>query len=526
MSMLIDSAQLTNDAYCPFRSTQRTLAKVSCWLISRESGLLGCDFANAFGNACRPCVNQLLGFEFLNPTINFSVNTAIGSSETAISTMGTGAGRATGGPGFNVLFNHHLTTHPVTKKMLDWLAPFADDSEFLVKLKAEIIRAIIQSFEQAESLGLKVHRTGSKGPTLLVHEDGQEEAKKMLVDGDIEDVNVVSEVKFLGIDIHICTKNNVMVGKLPVKVIRKLNYLVIELGRNYKLSQLTCNSTIKMNKIFRSVSNSVASLIESRFQYAICFLDRGSIYRIMQIHRRALCSLAGKSARFFGFKNFDEKLLSDTAAVSDLYECINEISSSTYTRLCAVLGRPTLLQIALRAVNVIHDQANLHVFEQKYSAGSERTRKKPPLFVSKIKNFTTRCEYEELTNTKPKLNDYHQQFLKMETYQARKNFIKAATDTLLLEHLSSKGWDSEIKGCRVLGCSGASETLEHVFHEHLDEENMNADDIWNLRKALKTERKGGRIRLNLTSSSVKRVADCFRNVKEPFLQARKKAKND
>ena len=232
-SILIDASSMTNDAYCQFRSTQRTLAKVSSWPVTREDGLLGCDFANAFGNACRSCVNELLGWEFLNPEIKFTVNTDAGSSEQASSLMGTGAGRATGGPGFNILFNHHISTHPATKDLLNRFGPFADDSEILTKLKSELIKRLIESFEQAQEFGLRVHRTGSKGPTLLVHSDVVNGAIEMLEDGGVRDVNVVEEVKFLGLNIRICKKNNCMVGRLPDKVSKKLNYLVIELGRNY-----------------------------------------------------------------------------------------------------------------------------------------------------------------------------------------------------------------------------------------------------------------------------------------------------
>ena len=520
-SMLIDSSALNNDAYCAFRSTQRTLAKVSCWTVTKESALLGCDFANAFGNACRSCANQLLGFEFLNPKINFEVTTEIGSSNPAISTMGTGAGRATGGPGFNVLFHHHFTTHSATKEIQDWVAPFADDSQIKVKLIAAAILALIKAFEEANSLGLKVHRRGAKGPALLVHKGMVEEAGRMLSEGEVEDVNVVESVKFLGVDIHICTKNNIMVGRFPIKVTRKLNFLVIELGRNIKLAKYTCNTREKLNDVFNSASNSIASTVESRMQYALCFLDRGSVYQAMQIHRRALCALAGKSPRFFGFRNFNQKLLSDTDAVTDLYGFINEISSTTYLKLCKVLGRPSMLQMALRAVNVVDEQANFANLEA-VNAAVATSRKKTPIFITKINNFMKQCEYDQVTNIKPKLNDYHQAYLEMETVTKRNNFIKASTDTLLLDHLSSKGWESEIKECRLNGCEGHKETLKHVYNHHLDKINLGTGEEIDFKKAVRNENKGGRICLKLMSASVKRLANCFGDVASPALKAKKK----
>ena len=82
----VDSSQLNNDAYCIGRSTARTLSKVSGWPMTDDWAALGCDFKNAFGLASRETVNELLGFDFINPKIDFQVYTKAGKSAVGTST--------------------------------------------------------------------------------------------------------------------------------------------------------------------------------------------------------------------------------------------------------------------------------------------------------------------------------------------------------------------------------------------------------------------------------------------------------
>lgn len=160
---------MNNDVYAPGRSTQRTLMKICCWLIMPGNALLGCDYQHAFGLACRQCVNQTLGCKFINDTINFRVNTAAGSSALGFSMSGTGAGRSTGGPGFNSILEYHLKTDVVTKSKSKKICPFADDSQVLIALCANMIRKWIDAFLRGDKYGLFMHKKGKKGPTILCH---------------------------------------------------------------------------------------------------------------------------------------------------------------------------------------------------------------------------------------------------------------------------------------------------------------------------------------------------------------------
>ena len=335
----VDSGQLNNDAYCIDRSTQRTLTTISTWDMPDERAALGCDFQNAFGLANRETVNELVGFDFVNPKIEFQISTRAGQSEIGVSTAGTGAGRPTGGPAFNILFEHHLSTNPTTKDEKDNIAPFADDSEMRVAREAAVIARFVKSFEEAGKFGLRVHRTGKKGPTLLVREGLVEETITMLDEFGLKDIIVAGEVKFLGLMIHICPNNFIIVARFPGSVISKLTFFVTELGRNFRALQ---NSKADVMKTFKSLSNAVASLIESRIQYAIAFLDYGSICKAMIIHKRALCSLTGCSFRFFGFKNYQARETDDKTSVIDLFNTLETLESTTYVKLCLVLGRPTM----------------------------------------------------------------------------------------------------------------------------------------------------------------------------------------
>ena len=518
----IDSDQLNNDAYCPDKSTQRTLSKVSSWSLSDDRAALGCDFRNAFGLANRSMVNDLLGLDFLKPEIEFQVSTGAGKSAIGISKAGTGAGRATGGPGFNILFEYHLTTHPTTKDAEDEVAPFADDSEIDVERAPGPIKAYIESFEDASKFGLHVHRHGKKGPTLLVRRGLEDETKTMLEANDIVSINVTCETKFLGLMIHICPKYKIIVARFPASILSKLSFFVMELGRNFRVLQ-RCSTDV--TEVFKSLSNAVASLIESRIQYAIAFLDRGSICKAMIIHKRALCSLTGCSFRFFGFKNMPAKETDDDTSVNDLMTFLDDLESATYVKLCMILGRPTMKQMALRACLVINQQANL-VDLRKFKRRDTRCRDKDPLFVKKIEKYIDDCQMCEVDNSSPKLNEFHKDFSDLKTFGLRKKFIKAATDNLLLHHLNSKGWvlanandeDGRVsQGCRFDNCNALKETLEHVVGCH--GKRLSPATTEEFKSLILKERKRGTKRpcSMMSSKCSKDLALTFSDIPEPYL---------
>lgn len=316
-SRTIDLNQLENSAYCHGRSTQRALTKAACWEIGPNDGLIGIDFKNAFGRICRPCINDLLGREFLCPNIEFEVGTAIGTSEKATSKTGSGAGRGTGGPGFIVGLEFHLDTNEVTIRYRKKTSAYADDSLVKVELTPDVIAEIIAAFKSGEYLGLFMHATGKKGPTLLVHQAKKDQAENMVEKNKDKfgcDVNVVTSVKFLGLQVFICEHTNSMAACLSDKLNQLLSFFISEINRSVRLTQHFTGRD-SLNGYLHSVSQTTAALIESRIQYSICYLDRQSIATLYNLHRKAVCAISGKPFRFYGFKNFFDK---NEGQISDL----------------------------------------------------------------------------------------------------------------------------------------------------------------------------------------------------------------
>lgn len=275
-SRTIDLSETENNAYCPNRSTQRALTKVACWNIKKNEGLLGIDYKNAFGRVYRPCINNLLGMEFLNSEIEFEVATQAGTSAPAKSKTGSGAGRGSGGPGFIVPHEFHLNTNETAKKYRDDTSAYADDSLVKTEIIVDAIKKVIDAFRDGEDLGLFMHGSGKKGPTILVQTGQLESTKTMIERHENEfgcDVNVVDRVKFLGLEIFLCDKDEVMLARFTEKIEQLLSFFIAEINRAVRIIQFTKNTTL-LNNMFNAASQSIASLIESRFQYAICFLDR------------------------------------------------------------------------------------------------------------------------------------------------------------------------------------------------------------------------------------------------------------
>ena len=522
-SHLIISEKLINDAYCPNRSTQKALTKVSCWDVSRSDGLLGCDYMNAFGNACRSCVNNLLGFEFLNPKIHFEVNTSLNSSAKAVSITGTGAGRATGGPGFNIALHHKLMTDEELREIIRLIAPFADDSQVKVLIDKIKILLMIGAFERGSELGLLMHRQGKKGPTLLVHKDKVEEVTELFrdVNEDPEkcDLNVVTAVKFLGGEIHLCAKKEIMVARLASNTIKLLSFYVTELSRSVRLFQFEKDKRL-LDKSFESMSQATASLIESRIQYLICFMDMKTLVKVFNIHRRAVTALSGKSFRFFNFKNMMNE---SENWVDDLYDTIENLQSMTYLKLCMALGRPSLMQMALRGVNVILKQGDTDQLIADYNLGSNLRNRLPP-FIAKMYAFRDKCKAAAFTNASPRLNEYYENYMACESFHTRRNFLKALTDNLLIPHLESKGWTANADGCRIEACEAQAETLEHML-THIPQNNLNSKTKKDFNKALNKEKKRKNCehpRLGLGAEAALLLAGLFDEVNEPPLKICKK----
>lgn len=489
-SYTMRSDLMNNDAYAPGRSTQRTLMKVSCWEIRPGSGLLGCDYQNAFGNACRQCTNDVLGCKFITDEIHFKVITAAGTSENGVSVSGTGAGRSSGGPGFNSILEHHLTTDEFTREKQKKIAPYADDSLVILFLGLLAIRAWIDAFQRGDKFGLFMHKKGKKGPTILCHQNDQDSVRNLVKQIDDVDVNVVDRVKFLGVNVKLCESKNVMVAEFLPKTTSSLSFFATELNRTTKMMHRMGNLE-SLNRCMDTMSQSVASVFESRIQYAIAFLDKKSLIKAINLHKRVICSMSGSYFRYFGFKNHDEI---GEDFFDDLFGFIDLRTSETYTRLCRALGRPTMLQMAFRAVTVLVEQGNIEQLTKEYDAW------------------------------------YRANHMKTTAYRTRVTYLKTLTNTLLSDHMDSKGWDNKTPGCRFDGCSSTAENLQHVLsHMGVNMASKSAQKC--IQKSVNAEKRmkrGARINydiVRLNASAAEFIAEEISGQKVPKFKIRKKDKD-
>ena len=197
-------------------------------------------------------------------------------------------------------------------------------------------------------------------------------------------------------------------------------------------------------------------------QYNICFCDNETIDFFYNIHKRAICALLGQNPRFFGFK----WRTSEKKFVCDLYGYIDSICTATYRRLCALTGRPTLLDIARRATKVLVAQAPQIL--NPTSVGSLRPRQSK--FAQKIENFNTEYDLEYPNPKHPRENDFFTKLSNCRTNRERSMFIRLSTDSLLRTHLETRGHDIPNISCRMCPQNSTShETLDHIFDIHIDD---------------------------------------------------------
>ena len=442
----VNCDELHNDAYCGGKSTQRTLGLVHAWRVDRGHGLLGIDFKNAFALACRKCANNLFGHELMNEMIEFSVCVDGRRSKEYTSTNGTGAGRATGGPGFNICFQQ------VVDKLVSVLprgdiCPYADDSQLKIKLCGDMIGKAIKCFDEATDIGLTMHAHGKKGPTLLTSKgDDKIKASRMVSEIERATVAVVNEIKFLGLNLTIDGPTRYVKSGLTTKSKQTLGFYANEMTRTLRKYYAATPQLHRGNDIYKIISQSISTFIESRIQYVICFADAETLAFCFNIHKKAICAILGVPQTIFGFK----WITSGPQYVVDLYDALDKLCSPTYTRLCALAGKPTLLGIAFRAATVVNSQMR-----------EECARPRPSRFSLKILSFLDRYTKSGLlSHDKPADNIQHRSLMSLTTIKERRIFTRMATDCLLLGHLESKGFDVQ-NTCRI--CGQAQETLAHVM---------------------------------------------------------------
>lgn len=276
-------------------------------------------------------------------------------------------------------------------------------------------------------------------------------------------------------------------------------------------------------------------------QYAIAFLDKKSLIKAINLHKRTICSISGSYFRYFGFKNLDEV---GENFVDDLYGFIDLRTSETYTRLCKALGRPTLLQMAFRAVRVLLEQGDVEGLTAAYDArwrenhaisnSRYRTRAveevKVPPFLKKLNKFMDQCRKNGIDNTKPRNNDLYRKYAKFDTFSKRVNYLKTLTNTLLSDHMESKGWDNKKPGCRFKNCDNKTESLQHVMtHIQAEGSKSAAKSISksiNAEKRMKREVRMSYDIVRLNASAAELIAEEISGQKAPTFKIRKKEKTN
>ena len=323
----VNSSSLNNDAYCINKSCQRTLYKIHNWHFGPNDGSLGIDFQNAFGLACRECANALFGDTLISPVINYTCRTNTGRSELNVSKNGTGAGRATGGPGFNLCFEQ---VNDKLKVIIDegLIAPFADDSQVRIPTNdVAIINQVVQVFREASDIGLEMHTHGKKGPTLLVSKDNpiSDRVIQQIVGCEVK---VVDNTIFLGLKCTIDSKTCLMMSSLTGKTRSTMGFYVNEMSRSMKFFNNNGPTRAVREDIVDSVSQSIAAFLESRIQYGIAYAEAETLTFYFNIHRKAICALLGLPTYIFGFKwDKDQK----PTYVEDLYTFLSKLCSKIYT---------------------------------------------------------------------------------------------------------------------------------------------------------------------------------------------------
>ena len=162
--------------------------------------------------------------------------------------------------------------------------------------------------------------------------------------------------------------------------------------------------------IYKTVSQSISTFLESRIQYVICFADVETLAFCFNVHKKAICAILGVPPLVFGFKWITD----GPQYVVDLFDTLDKLCSPTYTRLCALAGKPTLMGIAFRAASVVDKQMMM-----------ESSRPRQSRFRLKILSFLDRYAKSGLSSHEnPGANIYHQSLMSLGTIKERRIFCK------------------------------------------------------------------------------------------------------
>jgi hypothetical protein len=437
---------LENSAYTPNKSTHHALSKLFNIHFKKDECLIGVDFQNAFSMCCRKCLNLITQTNLLPNKIFYNVLVNGKASDLACSTTGSGAGRPSGGGCFNIILKSFFDKYDIN---FNKLAAYADDSQYLIKLSDTEIGNILEIFKSSYEFGLLPHLKGIKGPTILVNDYNRDFKSSF-------DVSITTSVKFLGPVLSL-SSNGYLVASLPPKKFRSLFCLSFAFGSGLKLARFS-STDFEYCRIFKTASLSVSCLIESKILYSIMYLGKFSISKLYYIHRLAICKLADFKPNFFGFgSQRSYAKLNDKDPIWNLFDFIYKLESETYRIVCAALGRPTILELALKSANVILKQADFNNWCRSESA----TRFKPSKFHQKVVDFINKSNEYLINHSNKCLNIA---YLGLKNRKERRIFIKLITDRFLHDDLSGKGFEIDNNLCRV--CKMGNENFDHMLNNH------------------------------------------------------------
>ena len=466
---LIKAEKVPNHAYRNGRSTQSCLAAVSCWRVDQRHVLLGCDFKKAFNLQCRICTNKSFNYKIVPDSISFQVNNGNECSRNCVSLVGTGAGRASGGVVFNAATFGYLRTREISNEALQKgaLQKYADDSQKLVRLDKKAITDHVNDFLGASDIGLSMHRIGKKGPTLLVHEKQMDEAMELAQTLEY-DLNVMTKVKFLGVDLVVDRNWQAVYAELASGQRSFLAFHSYQLVQTMMMSRQLSQSM--QWRVFWNASQAVAAFLESRIQYSIFFIGQDDLRFMYSMHVRIVCGLLGVPASFFGFRSLAPRNRKSQYVI-DLSKELRELQSASYVRICNILGRPTLCQMAVRAYSVIASQISLAEMMACNTAGSSRSGRPTEAFcafLKKFKGFKKFVESSNLRNVKPTSNKWFNAFKKIKIAKSRRLFAISACDRILRCQLSDRGYQVDDKNCRICLEQGleVEEDMRHMVTVH------------------------------------------------------------
>ena len=463
---LIDIQKIPNTAYAKNSSTVRAITIASCWNIGKNQGVFGIDLKKAFNRLCRTCLNDSIGYKFVPPDIECCFRTERGMSGVFKSMVGSGAGRPSGGNLFNLAFYGVIRRCPLLndKTMRALQVTYADDSLALMDITIDQLETYIEEMKSASKIGLKIHSSGPKGPCLLVQRENIEKTRNFLKQTTAE-INVASEIKFLGLDWFISKKYNCLTASIPPKMKSTLNYLVQVLKERMQTAFYLLDDKDQWVAM-EIAGQSCAAFIESRIMMAIMFASREDVEFMYGIHRRMVAALTAIPLKFFNFtargptskngKEFVPDILQLLCGPVGVWSSNNSgLQSKSYLQLCRITGRPPLSQIARRIFDVIEAQTT----EQERSAaykGDSNARTaygSSAPFIKKLNSFRQRCQENPnlYQNTKPKLNKWYQTFKSLKSKTLRQNFIKFATDRGMKGQKPSILDDDNDSKCRLCG---------------------------------------------------------------------------